>query len=188
MSQRIKRTAIASALVALGFMLPAYGQEAKPSYDFGFDKAAPSGQKAGSQTAPAEKSGSASGVAYVSGGVGDDSQDRMAGMGRDYNLKLMFTLNEGNYLADVNVAVADARGNKVIDDVANGPFLFAKLPAGQYTVTATYEGKSQTRKVSVGKGMQTAHMKWASNNPDDFPGPRDGHAKTSGKVMASGSN
>ena len=135
---------------------------------------------------PAEKAGSGPGVAYISGGVGDDSLDRMASMKREYNLKLMFTLNEGNYLADVNVAVADSRGNKVIQDVANGPFFFAKLPPGQYTVTATFEGKSQTRKMNVGKGMQTAHLKWPSNPTEDFPGPRDASPRTSGKVMASG--
>jgi len=181
MLNRIKLLTAASAVLALGFMLPAHGQtQSKSSTGFGFDSATgPGGQKA---APPAEKAGSGAGVAYVSGGVGDDSQDRMAGMGREYTLKLMFTLNEGNYLSDVNVAIADSRGNKVIDDVANGPFLFAKLPAGQYTVTATHEGKSQTRKVNVGKGMQTAHLRWAST-AEDFPGPRDGHAKTSDKVI-----
>jgi hypothetical protein len=183
MSSRIKLRTVVSAIVAVGFVLPAYAQNQTRS--LGFDKTAPAGQKAGTQTAPGEKAGSGAGVAYVSGGVGDDSQDRMASVAREYNLKLMFTLNEGNYLSDVNVAVADSRGNKVIDDVSNGPFFFAKLPPGAYTVTATFDGKSQTRKVNVGKGMQTAHLRWAST-AEDFPGPRDGHAKTSDKVMASG--
>ena len=175
-----KLTIVASAVVvALGCMAPSYAQD--QTQRFGFNKATgPGGQQA---AVPAEKAGSGSGVAYVSGGVGDDSSDRMASMGREYNMKLMFTLNEGNYLSDVHVAVTDSRGGKVIDDVANGPFFFAKLPPGQYTVTATHEGKTQTRKMSVGKGMQSAHLRWASNNPDDFPGPRDGHAKTSDKVM-----
>jgi hypothetical protein len=38
--------------------------------------------------------------------------------------------------------------------------------------------------MSVGKGMQTAHLRWASNSSEDFPGPRDG-TRTSGKVMQS---
>ena len=178
MSQ-IKLITLASAVVALGCMAPSYAQE-KSTHNFGFNQA---GQKAGSQSVPAEKAGTGSGVAYVSGGVGDDSSDRMASLGREYNLKLMFTLNEGNYLADVHVAITDSRGAKVIDDVSNGPFFFAKLPPGNYTVNATYDGKSQTRRMSVGKGMQSAHLRWASKSPDDFPGPHDG-PKTSGKVMA----
>src|SRR5262245_46187532 len=98
-----------SALAVLSWGLPAYAQ----------------GQKPAAEPMPAEQGKTGDRVAYVSGGVGDDSQDRMASLGRDYNLKLMFTLNEGNYLADVGVAVADSRGNKVIDDVSNGPFFFA---------------------------------------------------------------
>ena len=179
---RMKLLTVVSAVVALGCAAPSYAQQTQ-EYKFGFDKAQPKG---GAQSMPAEQGKSGSGVPYVSGGVGDDSQDRMASMSREYNLKLMFTLNEGNYLAGVNVAITDSRGGKVIDDVSNGPFFFAKLPAGQYTVSATHNGKTQTRKVNVGKGMQTAHLRWAANS-EDFPGPRDGSPRTSDKVIASDS-
>lgn len=178
---RFRLLAVASAVAALGCAAPSYGQQQQ--YNFGFDKAQPKG---GAQSMPAEAAKSSSGIAYMSGGVGDDSQDRMASVSKEYNLKLMFTLNEGNYLAGVHVTLADSKGNKVIDDVSNGPFFFAKLPGGQYTVTATHDGKNQTRKVNVGKGMQVAHLRWPSN-AEDFPGPRDGSARTSDKVIASDS-
>jgi len=120
-----------------------------------------------------EQSKTSEGIAYVSGGVGDDSETRLSSMARDYNLKLVFTLNEGNYLADVGVTITDARGKKVIDDISSGPFFLAKLAAGHYTVMASYEGKTQTRKISVGKSTQVAYLRWPSNPADDFPGPRD---------------
>ena len=109
------------------------------------------------------------GINYVSGGVGVDSEEQMLAQQKNFNLKLMFTWLEGNYLADVNVAIADAKGNKVIEDVADGPFFMAKLPDGQYTVTATYEGTTQTRKVSVSAGhLNTVHLRWARNPATDF--------------------
>ncbi len=84
------------------------------------------------------------------------------------NLKLVFTLNEGNYVAGVNVGVTDGKGMTVVEDVADGPFFMAKLPAGNYTVTATYEGKTVTRKVQVGsRGMRTENFHWPSNPQTD---------------------
>jgi hypothetical protein len=109
------------------------------------------------------------GINYVSGGVGVDSEEQMLAQQKNFDLKLMFTLVEGNYLADVNVVVADAKGRKVIEDVADGPFFMAKLPDGQYTVTATYEGTSQTRKVNVSAGhLNTVHLRWPKNPETDF--------------------
>ncbi|HKA45465.1 MAG TPA: carboxypeptidase-like regulatory domain-containing protein [Burkholderiales bacterium] len=176
-SYRIRLIAVTAVAAALGSLAPAYAQEQGRAY--GERQVKPA-----AQAMPAEQGRSGDRIAYVSGGVGDDSSDRMASLAREYNLKLMFTLTEGNYLADVSVVVTDARGNRLIDDVSNGPFFFAKLPPGQYTVAATFDGKTQTRKVNLGKGMQQAHMSWRGNPPDDFPGPHDG-PRTSGKVMES---
>jgi hypothetical protein len=113
------------------------------------------------------------GIEYLSGGVGIDAQDRINERARDFNLKLVFTLNEGNYVADVGVALKDARGRTVVEDTADGPFFLAKLPAGQYTVAATYEGKTVTRKLQVGKGLRTEYLRWPSNPGADNPLPRE---------------
>jgi hypothetical protein len=113
-----------------------------------------------------------SGATYISGGVGIDSVERLNSQARDFNLKLVFTLNEGNYLANVPVTITDGRGNKVIEAVSEGPLFLAKLPAGSYTVTATNDGKTQTRKVTVGQGQQTAYLRWPAAATDN-PLPRE---------------
>lgn len=113
------------------------------------------------------------GIEYLSGGVGTDAQDRINERAKDFNLKLVFTLNEGNYIADVGVAVKDARGRTVVEDTADGPFFLVKLPAGQYTVAATYEGRTVTRKLQVGKGLRTEYLRWPSNPETDNPLPRE---------------
>jgi hypothetical protein len=53
------------------------------------------------------------------------------------------------FLADVRVTIKDGRGHAALDTYSDGPFLLAKLPDGRYTVTAAYDGKSQTRHIIV---------------------------------------
>jgi len=111
--------------------------------------------------------------AYVSGGVGDADAERLKSQERDYDLKLVFTLNEGNYVASVGVSLRDAKGNQVIDTVSDGPIFMAKLPAGEYTVAATYEGRTVTRKIGVPtRGLRTEHLRWQGNPATDFAVPR----------------
>ena len=122
------------------------------------------------------------GVTYTSGGIGIDSQERLNARAREFNLKLIFTLNEGNYIADVNVMLTDSKGQKVVEHVAEGPFFMARVPAGQYNVAATYGGKTMTRKISVGaSGLRTEYFRWPSNPETDSPLPRD-QAEKRGKA------
>jgi hypothetical protein len=125
------------------------------------------------RAAPGAVEKSRDGIEYLSGGIGINSQEEINARAKDFNLKLVFTLNEGNYVADVGVALKDARGRTVVDDTAGGPFFLAKLPAGQYTVAATYEGRTVTRKVQVGKGLRTEYLRWPSNPENDNPLPRE---------------
>jgi hypothetical protein len=88
-------------------------------------------------------------VSWVSGGVGDPSVERMQAMSRDYNLKAIFALKSGNYVADVPVVVTDAKGNKVIDTVSGGPWFLARLPPGTYRVSATFGGETLAQAANV---------------------------------------
>jgi hypothetical protein len=114
------------------------------------------------------------GVSYVSGGVGVDSEERLKAREKEFNLKLVFSLVEGNYLADVGVTIKDGAGKTVIEHVADGPFFMARLPAGNYVVMATYEGKAQTRKIRVGNQLRTEYLRWPANPQPDFTLLRDG--------------
>ena len=113
------------------------------------------------------------GVKYVSGGVGTDSQERLESRVKEFNLKLVFTLNEGNYLADVGVIIKDATGKAVVEHIADGPFFLAKLPAGTYSASVTYDGKSQARKLRVSERLHTEYFRWARNPQADFPLSRE---------------
>lgn len=94
-----------------------------------------------------------SGIPYASGGVGEDERQALTAMASKYSLKLVFAgKGSGEFLSNVKVAVKDRKGGTVLDAVADGPWLFAKLPPGSYQVTASVGEQHQTRPVSVHKG------------------------------------
>jgi hypothetical protein len=123
---------------------------------------------------PAYPAANAADIPHVSGGIGEDEQKNLRAREGEFNLKLVFTLAEGNYLSDVSVTVEDAAKRRIIEHRASGPFFMAKLPAGQYRVAAVHEGRAVTRNVSVGgAGLRTEYLRWPSNPATDFPLPRE---------------
>ena len=114
----------------------------------------------------------ASRVGYLAGGVGADEMERIKAREGEFNLKLVFTLIEGNYVSDVAVVIKDKAGNPVLVLFAPGPLVLAKLSRGLYSVEATYGGTMLTRKVDVQDRLRTEYMRWPSNPETDFPGPK----------------
>jgi hypothetical protein len=97
----------------------------------------------------------------LSGGVGADERQQLAQQAKGYELKLVFTSNKGAYLADVPVQVSDGKGNVVVDAVAQGPWMFVDLKPGVYTVKATFDGKTETRKVTLGNNQKVLQFRWS---------------------------
>lgn len=109
-------------------------------------------------------------VAVLSGGVGESEQQALAAREQEFNLKLVFSLVQGNYVADVNVAVSDGKGRKVIERGDVGPFLLARLPAGEYDVLAARGATTVSRKVKVVSGkLRTEYLRWPANPEQDLP-------------------
>src|SRR5512146_553785 len=84
---------------------------------------------------PLQPTAGGSKVPFASGGIGLDSQESLKAREKEFNLKLVFTLVEGNYLSDVDVTIRDAAGRNLLEQVADGPFFLARLPAGTYSVS-----------------------------------------------------
>jgi hypothetical protein len=73
-----------------------------------------------------------------------------AAAARQYPLTLEFAIKHtprAEYTANVHVTITDAQGQRLLDTRSDGPFLLAKLPAGQYTVMAERHGQTLARTV-----------------------------------------
>jgi hypothetical protein len=97
---------------------------------------------------------SAMDVQVLTGGVGEGERMQLEEKARGHNVKLVFTMSTGNYLAEVAFRIERA-GKLIVEETAKGPFAFVKLPPGNYTVKATYDGKTVTRQFSAPKSGQT---------------------------------
>lgn len=124
-----------------------------------------SSRAGGSVGAGADPANEASDVSAVAGGVGINARARFSNEAApDHNVKMVFALDTGNYVADVHVKVNDAAGRTVIEGVAKGPWLYARLPAGTYTASATYAGHTVTEELTIGRsGRRTAYFRWPAS-------------------------
>ena len=101
------------------------------------------------------------GLPYVSGGVGEESLQRLRDQASEFNLKLVVAMNSGAFLSNVRVSIADAKGKTLLEAVSDGPWFLAKLPVGKYRVVATYAGKAIERSIAVDRSaLSTADFRW----------------------------
>jgi hypothetical protein len=105
-------------------------------------------------------------IPYISGGVGDEELEMMKSASSDYNLKLVFAYQDGEFLADIGVKITNAKGIIVLDAVSDGPWFLANLPPDPYTVTASMNGNTVTQRVKIqGTKQSTLNFYWKSNCP-----------------------
>lgn len=101
------------------------------------------------------------GVRYVTGGVGEDERAAIAGIARDFNLKLTFAEKSGDYLSGVKTVITRRDGRKVLEFDSEGPLALAKLPPGAYRISATANGREQTRDETVARtGQRSLNFYW----------------------------
>lgn len=106
-------------------------------------------------------------VTYLCGGVGEEEAAYMKQQAKGYDLMLTFAALDGTYLADVDVDIADAKGNSVLQMACDSPILLVDLPrSGVYRVRAETAGYELNRTVRVsakkrsGQGAATAVLSW----------------------------
>ncbi|HJV53557.1 MAG TPA: hypothetical protein VJ652_18970 [Noviherbaspirillum sp.] len=89
-------------------------------------------------------------VTYLCGGVGADEASYMKQQASGYDLMLTFAARNGAYLANVDVGIQDAKGNKVLQAKCDGPMLLVDLPkSGTYRIHADANGYRLDRTAKV---------------------------------------
>ncbi|NUT62137.1 hypothetical protein [Herbaspirillum sp. C9C3] len=100
-------------------------------------------------------------VAYMNGGIGAGEQAKLREAAKDYNLRLLFSeAKDGAYVSNVKLDITDHHDKSVFHLPSAGPMTNLKLPAGQYQVTAIYNGVKKTSKVSVGEKPVSLSFNW----------------------------
>ena len=100
-------------------------------------------------------------VPYISGGVGEDARQELLAKERGYTLKIIAAEKSGDYLAGVHVVIESARKERVLDTTMDGPILLVKLAPGTYTIRATSDAKTLTRRVTIAaQGLRRADFRW----------------------------
>lgn len=103
------------------------------------------------------------GISFVSGGVGKEERDQLQAMQGQFNLKLVFAIDAGNFLAGINVRIMDQQGNVLVETQTDGPILMANLPAGTYTVAAEDMNNRKEQTVTVGdQGLKEVTFTWSA--------------------------
>lgn len=99
---------------------------------------------------------------YLNGGIGKDEADAMRRIAKEFPLRLTFSeRKDGEFIVDVPVVIADARGNPVFMLPKAGPMLYVMLPSGKYRVSARYDGLTESQEVTLtGKEGKDLYFHW----------------------------
>ena len=87
------------------------------------------------------------------------------GIEKSFNFKLVMTLEgSGTFVSDAVVTLASADGRKLVEHLAHGPLFLARLPAGDYAVSATFRNQTRTRTIRLrGDPLHTVYMRWPAD-------------------------
>ena len=99
--------------------------------------------------------------AFRCGGVGQAEQEQFKAEAANHQALLTFALSTGAYLSDVDFRIADSAGKVVLEGKCSGPLMLLDLPGqGSYQVTASSQGRSQSKTVTMGAKPTRVTFTW----------------------------
>ena len=104
------------------------------------------------------------GIRYVSGGVGEGERTELEALSNQFNLRLLFAMQgSGEYLSAIRVNILDAHGATILTAESKGPWFFAQLAPGDYTVETSIPGQAQQQ-----SQRQSVHIEHSGQSRLDF--------------------
>ncbi len=106
---------------------------------------------------------------YLNGGIGDGQTRYMQSIAKNWPMRIMFSqLKANEFVAGVNLQITDRRNATMLQLDSAGPLTYVQLPPGAYRVTATHDGQTQTRNVTLGRsGKGDLHFHWKGSVKSD---------------------
>lgn len=105
-----------------------------------------------------------SGLAWMSGGIGDEARDEMRKSAGAYNVHLVFSNSQGSYLASVPFRVSHRNGQELYAGVSAGPLLYLKLQPGSYQIAAQLEGIWYQQQINAGINERPANVSFVATS------------------------
>lgn len=93
-----------------------------------------------------------SGIAYITGGVGEGETTAMLAEANQWSLMLELSQLEngrGVWIFGANIKILNASKKVIFDAQAEGPYMLINLEPGDYVIEASYQSVEQKRAVSV---------------------------------------
>lgn len=120
---------------------------------------------------------SAQGVRYITGGISEDEVSELKPYIKKFNLRLIFSEGtSGRSATPVNVNVYDLESNLVFRLAGAQPQLLVDLPAGTYTVLASYNGEKLRYKFELGTDeFKKIILNWKNLVDEDMPMDGEGN-------------
>jgi len=106
------------------------------------------------------------GIAYVTGGVGEDEAAAMRAVASHYSMRARFTTSAGEFVSDVSVRMSNADGQLIFAANSDGPYLYAQVPPGRYRLSATLNGVERSRSIDIPqRGGTDVSLTWPAPRP-----------------------
>lgn len=111
------------------------------------------------------------GIAYMSGGIGEEEVLEMRLHAKKFTLNLLFSEGtSGRWVTDVNVNVYNQNDERVFRIVGAKPLLYINLPAGTYTILANNNGEKLRHKLTIEDSVnQKVILNWKDTVEEDMP-------------------
>jgi hypothetical protein len=102
-------------------------------------------------------------LSWMSGGIGDDARDEMRKVAAAYSVHLVFSNQQGAYLAGIPFVVTQLNGHELYSGVSAGPLLYLKLPPGSYQIAAKIDGAWHNKHITAGTSENPVRVSFVGN-------------------------
>ena len=100
-----------------------------------------------------------SGASFLSGGAGNEERQKMAAQRSQFPLKVVLSAGSGEYIVADKLILGN-KGQTLIDVADVGPWVMINAPAGSYTLAVTYQGKTRSQVVKLGKASSQINLRF----------------------------